>query len=184
MELTLPPPGVIAILVTLVLIAALYDVRFRLIPNWLTGIGILSGLAMNTFLYQGWPGLKLSLIGFAIAFAVNFVMYLLHFRGAGDVKLMAAIGAMVGWQDWFAIFLFSAIVGGVISLILIVLKKRAKKTLFNVGFMLNELKSGRAAYMKREELDVKSDKALRLPAGAVIAIGVVFFLAVSAHYTG
>jgi prepilin peptidase CpaA len=133
---------------------------------------------------QVWPGLRLALIGFAIAFAVNFVMYILHFRGAGDVKLMAAIGAMVGWEDWFAIFLFSAVIGGVISLILVVLKKRAMKTFFNVGFMLSEMKSGRAAYVSREELDVKSDKALRLPAGAVIAIGVVFFLAISAHYTG
>ncbi len=184
MGLTLPPPGVEIILLTLVLGAAVYDVRYRRIPNWLTASGVLAGLAMNTFLYQGWPGLRLSLVGFGIAFAVNFVMYLLHFRGAGDVKLMAAIGAMVGWQDWFAIFLFSAIIGGVISLILVVVKKRAMKTFWNVGFMLNEMKSGRAAYLKREELDVKSEKALRLPAGAVIAIGVLFFLAVSAHYTG
>lgn len=184
MGLTLPPPGVEIILLTLVLTAAVYDVRYRRIPNWLTASGVLAGLAMNAFLYQGWPGLRLSLVGFAIAFAVNFVMYILHFRGAGDVKLMAAIGAMVGWQDWFAIFLFSAVIGGVISLILIVIKKRAMKTFWNVGFMLNEMKSGRAAYLKREELDVKSEKALRLPAGAVIAIGVVFFLAVSAHYTG
>ena len=125
MELTLPPPGIEAILVTLVAIAALYDVRFRRIPNWLTASGILAGLLMNAFLgdwrygspasSQVWPGLRLSLIGFAVAFGVNFVMYLLHFRGAGDVKLMAAIGAMVGGPDWFAIFLFSAMIGGVKS---------------------------------------------------------------------
>lgn len=193
MKFTVPPPGVEAILLTLVLAAAIYDVRYRRIPNWLTGTGVLVGLAMNAFLgdwrtpspanSQVWPGLRFALVGMGIAFAVNFVLYALHARGAGDVKLMAAIGAMVGSVDWFGVFVMSAIVGGLISLILVIVKKRAMTTLWNVLFILNEMKSGRAAYLKREELDVKSDKALRVPAGAVIAIGTLFFLGASALFT-
>ncbi|MBZ5625906.1 MAG: A24 family peptidase [Acidobacteriia bacterium] len=177
----------------MVLIAAVYDVRYRRIPNWLTAGGVLIGLAMNTFLsgwpgqgtflHDGWPGLRLGLVGFGIAFAVNFVMYLLHFRGAGDVKLMAAIGATVGWANWFGIFLLSAIVAGLLSLIVVFARKRAKTTFWNVTFLISELASGRAPHLKREELDVSSGKASRIPAGATIAIGTVFFLAVAAHFT-
>jgi prepilin peptidase CpaA len=39
--------------------------------------------------------------------------------GAGDVKLMAAVGALVGWRDWFGTFLITAIIGGAMALILV-----------------------------------------------------------------
>jgi hypothetical protein len=87
----------------------------------------------------------------------------------------------VGWQDWFAIFLITAILGGAMALILVATRGRVKKTLWNVGFILSEMKSGRPAYLKKEELDVRSPKALGLPHGAVIAVGTIFFLALSAR---
>jgi hypothetical protein len=43
------------------------------------------------------------------------------------------------------------------------------------------MKALRPAYLRNEELDVKSDKALRLPHGVVIAMGTLIFLALSAH---
>ena len=181
---SLPPPGVEAVLLALVLGAAVYDVRYRRIPNWLSVSGVLIGLALNTFLYQGWPGLRLSLLGLAVAFGVYFLLYALRAIGAGDVKLMAEVGALVGWQDWFGIFVVAAIVGGVMALILVATKGRVKKTFWNVGFILNEMKSGRPAYIAKEELDVRNPKALGLPHGAVIAVGTVFFLALSTHFAG
>jgi hypothetical protein len=51
-----------------------------------------------------------------------------------------------------------------------------------VSFILSELKSGRPAYMRKEELDVRSPRALGLPHGAVIAVGTIFFLALAAHF--
>ncbi len=181
--MTLPPPGVAVILVTLVLIAAVYDVRYRRIPNWLTVSGVLVGIALNTFLYPLWPGLRTALLGFAAGFGVYFVLYALHAMGAGDAKLMAGVGALVGWKDWFGIFILTAILGGVIALIVVLSRKRLMKTMFNVGYILTEMKSGRAAYMTREDLDVKSPRSLGLPHGAVIAVGTIFFLAVSAHFS-
>jgi prepilin peptidase CpaA len=182
MNLTLPPPGVEALLLGLVLGAAVYDVRYRRIPNWLTLLGVVLGVALNTFLYQGWPGLRLSLAGLALAFGIYLFLYALRAMGAGDVKLMAAVGAVVGWQNWFGIFVVTAVVGGVMSLILITARKRVQKTMFNVAFILSEMRSGRPAYLANEELDVKSNKALGLPHGAVIAVGTIFFLAAAAHF--
>jgi prepilin peptidase CpaA len=170
-------------LLTLVLGAAVYDVRYRRIPNWLTAGGVLVGLAMNCFLYEGWPGLRFSLLGLALGFGVYIALYILHAMGAGDVKLMAAVGAMVGWQDWFGIFVITAAVGGIMALILVIAKKRFAKTIWNVSYILSEMKSGRPAYLGKEELDVRSQKAFGLPHGAVIAVGTLFFLAVSAHFT-
>jgi prepilin peptidase CpaA len=183
MRFSLPPPGVVAFLLAVVVGAAAYDVRYRRIPNWLSVSGVLIGLAMNTFLYQGWPGLRFALAGMAAGFGVYLVLYMLRAMGAGDVKLMAAVGALVGWEDWFAIFLITAILGGVMALILVTVRRRVKTTLWNVGYILHEMKSGRPAYLGREELDVRSPKALGLPHGAVIAVGTVFYLALSAHFT-
>lgn len=174
--LTLPPPGILALLLALVVGAAAYDIPYRRIPNWLTGSGVLAGIAMNTFLYQGWPGLRLSLEGLALAFAVYFLLYVVHAMGAGDAKLMAAVGAMVGWQDWFAIFILTAFIGGISALALMTLRRRVKKTLWNVGFVLSEMKSGRAAYLTNEELDVRSPKSVGLPHGAVIAAATLLFI--------
>jgi prepilin peptidase CpaA len=179
---SLPPPGVEALLLAVVLGAAIFDVRYRRIPNWLTVSGVALGLGMNTFLYQGWPGLRLSLTGLAMGFGVYLLLYALHAMCAGDVKLMAAVGAIMGWQNWFGTFLITAIVGGAMSLILVARRGRVKKTFWNVGFILNEMKSGRPAYLGNEEVDVRSPKALGLPHGAVIAVGAIFFLAMAAHF--
>ena len=181
--MTLPPRAVQWILLTLVLGATVYDVRYRRIPNWLTAGGVLAGLAINSFLGQGWPGLRFSLLGFAAAFGFYVVLYALRAMGAGDVKLMAAVGAMVGWEDWFGIFVLSALVGGVMGIILVIWKRRLLKTFWNVGFILSELRRGKPAYLGREELDVRSPTAVGLPHGAVIAVGTIFFLAASAHFT-
>jgi prepilin peptidase CpaA len=181
MSLTPLPPGVAVLLLALVLTAAAYDIPYRRIPNWLTASGVLAGIAMNAFLYQGWPGLRLSLAGLAVGFGVYFLLYSLRAMGAGDVKLMAALGATVGWQDWAGIFIVTAIIGGLASLALMTLRGRVRKTLWNVGYVLSEMKHGRAAYLSNEELDVRSAKGVGLPHGAVIAAGTLAFLAMSAY---
>jgi prepilin peptidase CpaA len=190
MSLSLPTPGVEALLLAVVLGAAVYDVRYRKIPNWLTVMGVLLGVLLNTFpglLYQhflsvDWSGLWFSLQGFGLAFGVYVILYALRAMGAGDVKLMAAVGAIVGWQNWFGIFVITALVGGVMSVVLITVRGRVQHTLFNVGFILSEMKSGRPAYLKNEELDVRSKKALGLPHGAVIAVGTIFFLVAAVRF--
>ena len=182
MSLTLPPPGVEVVLIVLVLAAAVYDVRYRRIPNWVSVSGAVIGLGLNTFLFNGVSGLIFSAKGLALGFGLYFLLYALHAMGAGDVKLMGAVGSLVGWQDWFGIFLITAILGGILALLVMVLRGRVKKTLWNVGFILGEMKRGRPAYLDREELDVKSPKSVGLPHGAVIAVGSFFFLAITAHF--
>src|SRR4051812_43294499 len=142
---SLPAPGVEALLLALVLGAAVYDVRYRRIPNWLSMGGVIAGIAMNSFLYEGWAGMQFALIGMAVGFGAYFVLYMLRAMGAGDVKLMAAIGACIGWHNWFGTFIITAILGGIMSIILVTLRKRVKTTFWNMSFILTEMKSGRPA---------------------------------------
>src|ERR1017187_5956862 len=184
MELfTLPPQKVEMVLMIMLLAAAVFDVRYRRIPNWLTVSGAVLGVAINTIIGSPEGGLVFSLVGLLVAFAVYAVLYALHAMGAGDVKLMAATGALVGWERWFGIFLVTALLGGVMALMLVLARGRLKKTLFNVSFIVSEMKSGRPAYLANEELDVRNKKALGLPHGAVIAVSTIFYLALSARLT-
>jgi prepilin peptidase CpaA len=184
MQLTLPPPGAEVVLLIVVLAAAVYDVRYRRIPNWISVSGVLAGLGLNSFLYGGAPGLVFALKGLGLGFGLYLVLYLLHAMGAGDVKLMGAVGAIVGWQDWFGVFLISSVIGGIMAVVLTLTRRRLTKTFWNIGYILREMRHGRAAYVTQEELDVKSPASVGLPHGAVIAAGTVFYLAISTHFVG
>jgi prepilin peptidase CpaA len=164
------------LLVILVILAAGFDIRYRRIPNWLVFIGMLLGLAMNLFLF-GWAGLQLSLIGVGLAFLIYFPMFVLRGMGAGDVKLMMAIGALVGPANWLAIFFFTGILGGLLAIGILLWRKHVGQTLFNVMYIVGELLRFRAPYTGNADMDVNSKHAMTMPHGATIAAGVAVFLA-------
>src|SRR5688500_1225377 len=83
------------LLVPLAVAVIYYDVRFRRIPNVLVLAALIAGLAINISL-NGAPGALSSVGGFAVAFIPMFLMHVFGAMGAGDVKLFAAIGAVVG----------------------------------------------------------------------------------------
>ena len=163
------------ILIGLVSIGAVYDLRWRRIPNWLTLAGLILALALNTFLFE-WQGLKISLLGLGLAFGIYFPLYLLRAMGAGDVKLMMAVGALVGWAAWLVIFILTGIAGGLIAIVVLLWRGRLKKTLWNVSFLVQRLLKLETPYTANEELDVRSGKGLRLPHAASIAVGSGVFL--------
>lgn len=176
----LPETGQI-LLGILVLVAAVYDIRYRRIPNWLVLTGIIAGLVWNACDLPVWPGLKRSAAGLGTGFALYFPLYLLRARGAGDVKLLAAAGAIAGAGNCVWIFALTAVLGGLIALILLLFVGRLRKTLFNIGWILNDLMHFRAPYRSSQELDVGSEKGLRLPHAAMIAIGSTAFVMMARH---
>jgi prepilin peptidase CpaA len=112
-----------------------------------------------------------------LAFLVYFPLYLLRGMGAGDVKLMAAVGALMGPANWFVIFLLSSILGGLAAVVLLLTKGRVRRTFRNVGYMLYEMAHFRPPYLRREELDLSSPQAAKMPHGVAIAMGSICFLA-------
>ena len=171
-------PSLLQILLVLVVVTAgVYDIRYRRIPNWVSVAGVLIGIGLNTFLPDA-SGLWSSLTGLGLAYLIYFPLYLLRGMGAGDVKLMGAVGAIVGPWNWLAVFILSAMLGGLIGVILLITKGRLSRTIRNVGRMLNELAHLRPPYARLEELDVSGPGAVTLPHGAVIALGSMAYLAI------
>lgn len=171
------------LLALLTLVAAGYDLRFRRIPNWLVLAGLSMGLVWNGFT-NGLPGLGYALGGLGTGFALYFPLYLLRARGAGDVKLLAAAGSILGAVNCLWLFFLTAILGGVVALVLVLFKGRLQKTLFNVAWILGDLIRLRAPYRSSEELDVNSPKALRLPHGILIGIGAAVLIRMAQLHRG
>jgi prepilin peptidase CpaA len=179
------PPISQVLLLLLVLPAAVFDYRQRRIPNWLVLAGLVCGIALNTFLYYDQPstttGLVYSLKGLGIGFLVYFPLYLLRAMGAGDVKLMAAVGAIVGgYGPWFGVFFFTAVFGGLTAAVVVLSKGRVHRTLQNLWMILVSIRYRQAPYATNPELDVSTDQGLRLPHGVIIAVGAVGFMAAKA----
>lgn len=171
----LAPPAA-ALLAALVLAAAVGDWRSRRIPNWLTAGGILAGFALNAA-YGAW---RQAALGFALAAAVYLPLYLLRAMGGGDLKLMAAVGAITGPSIWLAIFVFTAILGGIAALALLSIRGGWSRALGNVVYILGQLLRLRAPRRGREDLDVASPRAVTLPHGVLIAAGALLYLFASA----
>ena len=173
--LTQLPAVMQVVLVLTVLTAAIYDLRYRRIPNWLVLTALVVGFGLNTFLFE-MAGLKRAALGMALALAIYFPLYLLRAMGAGDAKLMAALGSIVGPGNWIVLFVATAVLGGMVAVIVLLFAGRIRKTFWNVGWIINEIIHFRAPYHSSEELDVRSARAMRLPHGVAIALGSIAFL--------
>jgi prepilin peptidase CpaA len=173
------PPIVQALLLLGVIPAGIIDLRVRRIPNWLTFTAALLGIALNSFLFET-AGLWMSLKGMGLAMLIYFPLYLLRGMGAGDVKLMMAVGAIAGPANWLGILFLTACFGAVAAIILVVSKGRVRKTRDNMWLLLVSLLHRQAPYDVSPQLDVQSEKGARLPHAAVIACGCVGFLIAAA----
>ena len=129
------PSPVFATVAIGVLVATVVDIRTRRIPNDLTatmaGIGV--GLAATGI--SGVP-LWASMLGFAIGLALMMPGHLLGATGAGDVKLMAAVGAIVGPAVVVSAFLFTAIAGGVLAVVVALRRRRLAATFEGAGRLI------------------------------------------------
>ena len=172
-------PGLQGLLVLLVAAAALFDLRQRRIPNWLAASGLLAGFVMNTFLFE-WAGFWASLEGAALALLVYVPLFALRAMGAGDAKLMAAVGSITGWQNWIAVMILTCLFGGLLAIILVLGKGRVRHTLGNLKLILTSWRFRHLPYHLSPELHVGSEQALRLPHAVSILLGAVTFLVAAA----
>src|SRR5687768_15729252 len=96
--------------------ATVIDVRCRRIPNQLTFPLFFAGLAWAV-IHGGGSGFTDALGGMAIAGLPFFVLWMVGGGGAGDAKMMLAIGTWLGIQPALAAVLAVAIAGGILSLV-------------------------------------------------------------------
>jgi prepilin peptidase CpaA len=160
------------ILLLLVSIAAVNDVATRRIPNRL----LLAGLACAFTLRQLSPdpgtALLAALGGMALGLALFLPFYLLRGMAAGDVKMVAVVGAFTGPDDIFQIAVLSWCAGGVMALLLLLLGGRLRLALGILGAMLHGAMAPGA--------DATGTSAGSMPYGVAIAAGTILVLA--RHY--
>ena len=156
----------------LVAAAAVIDWRSRRIPNLLTLGGALAGFALQTG-FNGLDGTQAALGGWAVGFALLVPGYALGQTGAGDVKLMGAIGTFIGPATTLVAGLSSILVGALAAL-LIALIGRGVSPWGRYGNMLRcLLATGKAAYVPPQAGEVMAlsfPYALAIAAGTVIAL--------------
>lgn len=104
-------------------VAVYHEMLSRRIPNWLTFPGMILGLSAS-WLFGGIPGVIASAGGLLTGMAAFIVFYLFGGVGGGDVKLMAAIGAVMGWRVVLPTIFWVAIIGGLISMVALIRGQR------------------------------------------------------------
>lgn len=112
------PSAMIVLTVAWAAVAAFWDLRTRRIPNWLTLPAALLGLALNVAI-SGSDGLRQSGLGLLAGLALLSIPFAIGGMGAGDVKMLAAIGAFAGPAFAFQTFLFGALAGGLIAVVVL-----------------------------------------------------------------
>jgi len=151
--------------------AAVFDVQQRRIPNRLTYPAMVAGVALRGVLF-GWRGVLTAAEGWALAGGIVFLFYLVRAMGAGDVKLLAAIGSLVGPRHALAVLLATAIFGGLFAIVYAIYRGRMRSTLRNVGSVLwFHARSGLQAH---PELNLDNPATLRMPYGVAIAAGTLY----------
>jgi len=166
-----------ALLLVLLLAAAISDVRTFRIPNVLTFPGMLLGLlvsAASSTTFVG--GLLNALAGLGVALLCLVPMHMLRVMGAGDVKLMAAVGAFLGFPDVLPAMIFVFLTGGTLAVGYIVYHRVAARAARNLGAIVGSLMT--AALTGTAPTAAAMASAGRLPYGVCIFGGTALFLVV------
>lgn len=159
--------------ISLATAAAVCDVRTHRLPNALTYGGIASGILCRT-LIDGWAGMEQALLGGLLSGGVFFLFYLVQGLGAGDVKLMAAIGSWVGLEQSLVVLLATAVAGGVLAVVYMIFHRRFGRTMRNIGTLVRfHVSSG---IRPHPEINLSSAESIRIPYAIAIAAGTVYAL--------
>ncbi len=156
--------------------AAVTDIRAFKIYHTITVPLLLSGIGFRV-LVGGWPGLGDSLAGAFFGLGCLFIFYVLGGMGAGDVKLMAGVGAWLGMPLTFHVFLAASLAAGVYALVLLVLNHGVGETLvyLQLSWLRLAALGRRLGADSRIEDEVKRDDRSRrlIPFAAMILVGIV-----------
>jgi len=155
----------VAIVCVAMSLAAVIDLRTRRVPNALTGALLVTGIGIAA-VELGPIGIGGALVGCLLGFAFMLPGHVFGATGAGDVKLFAAAGALLGPATTVQAFIYTAIAGGVLALVVAVRRRRLQQT---VSSTANLVAHGSAAVSAIESPEADN----RFAYAPAIAIGVV-----------
>jgi prepilin peptidase CpaA len=149
--------------------ACWFDVRTRSIPNWLTFPAAALGLIAATLAHGGHGALS-SAAGLLVGLALFFPLFVLRGLGAGDVKLMGALGAWLGGFVVLGVAFYTSLAGGVLALGLIVRHRYGGQALRNLWLLLLHWRV--FGFTPLDSLTLETSAGPKLPYALPIAVGV------------
>ncbi|HZG70967.1 MAG TPA: prepilin peptidase [Chondromyces sp.] len=156
------------LLFTVLLICVITDIRSRKIYNKIIFPSLILAFSLHV-VHSGWAGLTESLLGFATGLGILLIPYLLGGMGAGDVKLLALIGAIKGAPFIFATAIYMGIIGGVIAISILLFRKGVFERLKNIFYFIFSLFNGLKIPLAIDKEGYKTT----FPYGVAIAGGAV-----------
>jgi len=172
--MTQVPQGVIWLVSAVLVVAAVIDGRQLRVPNWLT-----FSLALGGLVFTAWCGgreallwsLGWSLRGTGVGLVLFLPLYAIGGMGAGDVKLMAGVGAWLGPVLTFWAFVSTALVGGLIGAAMILASGNVIRHWVMLQMIVHEILSIRNPAVLAERAVERKKNMMLLPYGIPIAIG-------------
>jgi prepilin peptidase CpaA len=155
------------------IVAGSIDWRYRRIPNILTIPMLALGIALNAF-FAGWHGALFSLEGAGLALGTLFPAVLVRGLGAGDWKLLGAIGALVGPMTIIVILILALIIGGLMAVYAMIRERRVVSTFKNLSAIVKGLLI--FGLRPHPEVSLDNPKLLKIPFGVATAIACVLVL--------
>jgi prepilin peptidase CpaA len=163
------------VLVPAMIYASWIDYSQKRVPNWLNAAIALAGFCCQ-WLYFGWSGCATGALGLLVGFSALIGFWLIHAMGAGDVKLMAAIGVWFGPAMTLAAFCVGAIVGGVIAAVMILTAGRFWHAFVNFQTIMAKATRLNTLFSDFGSAKSLSDTSQLLPYGIPLTIGSVIIL--------
>lgn len=150
------------------LIGSIFDVKSRRVPNLLTGPAMLCGLLLHLSL-GGWKDMLISVLAGLICGLIFLIFYLAGGMGAGDVKLITAVGCLAGLHNVAPLLELTGIAGGVMAVWLAMSRGRLKETMANMVALISHHRS--EGLTPHPEINVLNASTLRLPYALAITAG-------------
>jgi prepilin peptidase CpaA len=148
-------------------LGAAIDLRSRRVPNWLTlGIAV-AGLTLAATRLSG-LGFGTALAGLALGLVVMLPGHVIGATGAGDVKLLAALGTMLGPKAVVLAFVYAAIAGGVLA-VLVAMQRRTLDVTVARTAMLVRSRGANVAEIEQTSGDNRFAYAPAIAIGALVA---------------
>jgi prepilin peptidase CpaA len=160
-------------LIPLAALIIYFDVRYRRIPNAFVVGTLIVGISLSVA-FAGLPGALNSVGGCVLAFILMFMLHVFGAMGAGDVKLFAAIGSLMGAQLVVPTFLIVILTGGLLAFVSVLRSGRLVTTMYRVLQIFIGFLPG----WPMPKFAVPADRKHTIPYGVAITIGAIISTAI------
>jgi prepilin peptidase CpaA len=164
-----------ALVLAYAITVAISDAVWGKIPRVLTVLAFLAGLVFH-FFAGGAVDLGSAALAAFVAFGLGLTLFRLGAIGGGDVKLMTALGALLGFTPWLHAMKFAVFVAGAIAIIQVLRRRAVAQTLRNMKDIVGNL--AERGLMAHESINVNNRAMIRAPFGVAVAVGTLISMVV------